>query len=208
VLSPAGDAAHLEPTLWTSYREIAGKVSPENAVLFGGYPTGVDRSTVPGAVLVHLDGGGHMVGRRDDTQLFWLPTQVLDLHEAHGGLAGDLGFPMTNPYFSADTLRIDFEGGYMEAPLGDLVGLLAGQPVDDVVLVDDTGAQLAGVAVEERIVRQSSGTAWWVDADGRRHWIPDGETWQCLGGDAVVVADDLPGFTVATLPLAEQATCP
>jgi hypothetical protein len=115
---------------------------------------------------------------------------------------------MTNPYFSADTLRIDFEGGYMEAPLGDLVGLLAGQPVDDVVLVDDTGAQLAGVAVEERIVRQSSGTAWWVDADGRRHWIPDGETWQCLGGDAVVVADDLPGFTVATLPLAEQATCP
>jgi hypothetical protein len=57
-------------------------------------------------------------------------------------------------------------------------------------------------------VRQTSGTAWWVDEDGARHWIPDGDVWRCLGGDGAVALDQLPGWAVATLPLEEAATCP
>jgi hypothetical protein len=67
VLSPAGDAVLLNNTMWASYREIAGKVSPENAVVFGGYPAEVERRSDPDAVVVHLDRGGYVVGRRDGT---------------------------------------------------------------------------------------------------------------------------------------------
>lgn len=208
VLPPEGDAVLLNETMWASYREIAGKVSPENAVLFGGYPAEVEQRSDPGAVIVHLDRGGYMVGRRDDTQLFWLPVHVRDLHEAHGGLAGDLGFPTSNPYFVGGTLRLDFEHGYMSAPLADFADLVGGEEVDTAVLVDDRSSALPEVPIRERILRQASGTAWWVDAAGTRHWIPDGGTWQCLGGDAVVAADALPGWAVATLPLGPPATCP
>ena len=208
VLSPAGDAVLLNNTMWASYREIAGKVSPENAVVFGGYPAEVERRSDPDAVVVHLDRGGYVVGRRDDTQMFWLPIHVLDLYEARGGLDGDLGFPTSNPYFVGGTLRLDFEHGYMAAPLADLADLVAGEEVDSAALIDDRSSALPDVPIHERILRQASGTAWWVDADGTRHWIPDGGTWQCLGGDGVVAADALPGWAVATLPLGAPATCP
>lgn len=207
-LALAGGAVLLNDTMWDSYREIAGKVSPENAVRFGGYPTEVERRRDPHAVIVRLDQGGYMVGRRDDTQLFWLPVHVLDVHEAHGGLDGDLGFPTSNPYFVAGTLRLDFEGGYVEAPLADFGALVAGEQVDGAVLVDDPSSGLPDVPVRERILRQSSGTAWWVDADGTRHWIRDGGTWECLGGDAVVADGAMPGWAVAALPLGAPATCP
>lgn len=208
VLPPEGDAVLLNETMWASYREIAGKVSPENAVLFGGYPAEVEQRSDPDAVIVHLDRGGYMVGQRDDTQMFWLPVHVRDLHEAHGGLDGDLGFPTSNPYFVGGTLRLDFEHGYMSAPLADFAALVGGEEVDTAVLVDDRSSALPEVPIRERILRQASGTAWWIDVAGTRHWIPDGGTWQCLGGDAVVAADALPGWAVATLPLGPPATCP
>jgi hypothetical protein len=210
VLAPSGQATRLSEVMWASYREIAGKASPQNAAIFGGYPTSVERLTEPEAVKIELDGGGFMVGRREDTQLFWLPTHVLDVWERHGGLTGDLGFPTTNPYFSQGYLHLDFEHGYMRAQVADFASLLLGAEVESAVVLDDAAAAapLEGAVLEEHIVRQTSGTAWWVDDDGARHWIPDGEVWRCLGGDGAVALDQLPGWAVATLPLEEPATCP
>lgn len=208
LVAPSGDAVRLNAAMWTSYREIAGKVSPENAVLYGGYPVRVERTDDPAAVLVRLDRGGYLVGHRDDTQLFWLPTPVLDLYEAHGGLDGDLGFPTTNPYPVGEDLHLDFEHGYMAAPLDQLMALLQGEPVETAVVLPDPAGSPDTAPVRERIVRQASGTGWWIDADGVRHWIPDGTTWECLGDDAVVAESHARGWSVAAYPLAEPAVCP
>jgi len=211
LMSPAGPPVRLTATMWASYREIAGRTTPENAATYGGYPVSVTRAAeagVPVAVTIALSGGGVIVGRREDTQLFWLPRQVLPLWTAHGGATGDLGMPTSNPYFAGGGLELDFEHGSMTAEAGDLGALLLGAPARDAEVVADPAGPLRGTAVAGHIVRQVSGVAWLVDAGGRRHWIATGEIWSCLGGDAAVAADDLPGWAVATLPLAGPARCP
>ena len=211
LVSPAGPAVRLSRTMWASYREIAGKATPENAAAYGGYPVSVTRAGDTGdpvAVTIALDQGGLIVGRREDTQMFWLPAQVLPLWTAHGGAPGDLGMPTSNPYFVGGRLQLDFEHGYMTAESGDFGALLLGAPVDDARMVVDPAEPLRGAAVAGHIVRQATGVAWFVDDDGRRHWIASGGTWNCLGGDGAVAADNLPGWAVATLPLAEPARCP
>src|SRR5262245_49428539 len=211
LVSPSGGAVRLTPTMWASYREIAGRQNPENAAAYGGYPVAVTRAVDPAdplAVIIRLDQGGLIVGRREDTQMFWLPRQALPLWTAHGGASGDLGMPTTNPHFVGGGLQLDFENGYMTADAADFGSLLLGAPADDAVVVPDPAEPLRGAAVAGHIVRQVTGTAWFVDDDGRRHWIPSGETWDCLGGADAVAADDLPGWAVATLPLADAAQCP
>jgi hypothetical protein len=96
----------------------------------------------------------------------------------------------------------------MTADSADFGALLLGAPAEDAVVVPDPAEPLRGAAVAGHIVRQETGTAWFVDEDGRRHWIPTGATWDCLGGADAVAADNLPGWAVATLPLAEAARCP
>ncbi|HEY7072655.1 MAG TPA: hypothetical protein VH479_21175, partial [Acidimicrobiales bacterium] len=211
LVGPDGTPVRLTATMWESYREIAGPATAEGAATYGGYPVSVTRAVEPGvpvAVTIALDQGGVIVGRREDTQMFWLPRQVLPLWTARGGASGDLGMPTSNPYLVGGRLRLDFEHGYMTTEAGDLGALLQGAPVDDPVVVRDPAGPLRGTAVAGHIVRQAAGVAWFVDADGRRHWIATDGTWSCLGGDAAVAADDLPGWTVATLPLAGRARCP
>ena len=211
LVSPSGAAVRLTPTMWASYREIAGRDNPENAAAYGGYPVTVTRAGDPDdpvAVIIWLDQGGMIVGRREDTQMFWLPQQVLQLWAAHGGATGDLGVPTTNPHFVGGRLQLDFEHGYMTADAADFGSLLLGAPAEDALVVPDPAEPLRGTAVAGHIVRQVTGTAWFVDEDGRRHWIPSGEAWDCLGGADAVAANDLPGWAVATLPLAEAARCP
>ena len=69
------------------------------------------------------------------------------------------------------------------------------------------GAGLAGLDLEGSFLRQPTGTVWFVE-DGVRHWVPTGEVYDCLGGDAVVVADEVAGSDIATLRLGEPAGCP
>jgi hypothetical protein len=59
-----------------------------------------------------------------------------------------------------------------------------------------------------RILRQPDATAWFVSAEGKRRWIADGDTWNCLGGDAKRVSRDLAGYAIASLKFDGQATCP
>ena len=205
VLAPGGQAVRLNFTMWASYREIAGRATPTNAAGYGGYPVAVAQDG--DEVTIQLDRGGVVVGRRDDTQMFWLPAQVLDLWNAHGGAGGDLGYPTSNPHFVGGGLQLHFEGGYMEADAADFPALLLGADVDDAVVVTDRDEPLDDVDVTGHIVRQTTGTAWWVDRRGTRHWIATGDSWNCLGGDEAVAADNLPGWAVATLPLGEQARC-
>ena len=63
--------------------------------------------------------------------------------------------------------------------------------------------------INGHILRQADGTAWYVDDKGVRHWIPDGTTWNCVGGDAIVAANAraLPGYAVSALRVGTAARC-
>ncbi len=211
LVTPSGREVRLTQVMWDSYRVIVTRnPAPENIVNRGGYPSGVVHRTDPDALVVELDRGGFLVGRREDTQLFWIPPPALGVWNQRGGLNGDLGFPTSNPYLYQDELRFDFEHGYLSAPQEEIVGVLSGEPVNDVTLLTPAAAAgpLAGLELDGGIVRQEGGASWLVDDEGARHWIPDAATFRCNGGASAVVADEMSGWAVATLPLAEPATCP
>lgn len=193
---------------WASYREIAGRQRPENAVTFGGYPLAFTAPPVPGETSIQLSNGGLLVGARDDSQAFWMPTPVRALWEAQGGADGDLGLPMTNPFVVPEGMRQDFERGYLELPAEITIPLAGVTPEQLVVKLEpDPVALLPDADLRGGIVRQPTGSAWWLDARGVRHWIPDGATWDCLGGADAVTADELAGAALASFPLGEPATC-
>lgn len=205
--SPLGTVL-LTNAQWASYREIAGRQRPENAITFGGYPLAVTEPPVPGGTSIELSNGGLIVGERDDSQAFWMPTPVRALWEEHGGVDGDLGLPMTNPFVVADGMRQDFVGGHLELP-AEIAVPLGGVAPDQLVVVlePDPATSLPKVDLREGILRQPTGSAWWLDQRGVRHWIPDGTTWDCLGGGDAIAANELAGAALATFPLGEPATC-
>lgn len=205
VQSPDG-VVRLTTAQHVSYREIAGRDRPENAVTFGGYP--VTLTERDGVGELALSANGLMVGARDDSQWFWLPDPVAGLWRGRGGATGDLGLPMTNPYFATDGMRQDFAGGYVTLPADAAPFPFVDETRLIVTLEPDPGAALRGIDVRGRLVRQPTGTAWFVDLEGRRHWVPDGDVYLCVGGDAAIVANDVPGPAIATLELGPPATCP
>lgn len=207
VVSPAGSVL-VSPAQWQSYREIAGRDRPQNAVDFGGYPAEVESDALGGLEVVRLSLGGVLVGRRADTQSFWMPGPGLELWESLGGLDGELGAPMTNPYLTGDIVRQDFERGLMEAPTSVVADPGSGDPsILTWQRVEDREAPLRDLGdLEGRLLRQPTGTVWLV-VEGERRWVPDGGTYDCLGGDLAVARDGVPGWAVATLPLGPPASC-
>ena len=211
VLPPNGESVRLTQTMWSSFQEIAGPSVPDDALRFSGYPASVRRVDDPPVVIVQLSNRGMLIGPRDDTQLFWLPGPVLGLWMEQGAGEGDLGFPTSNPYIDAEGIHQDFERGAMHAygTAAEIAAIKAGRPftpeIDHPVSrLDPTGPP----ELADHIVRQLNGTTWWVDDEGARHWVPDDDTWECLGGDDVVALDELHGWDVAVLPLGPAATCP
>jgi hypothetical protein len=123
----------------------------------------------------------------------------------------ELGFPTSNPYYGADGMHLDFEHGGMHADKDDVPALLAGGSLVPRISHSEGDFLIGDVdEVREHIIRQQNGVAWWVDADAVRHWIPDIDTWTCLGGDDAVAEglDNLPGWGPAALDLGPPAECP
>jgi hypothetical protein len=207
VVSPLATVV-LTPAQWASYREIAGRSQPENAITFGGYPLGFRRPPAVAGTAIELSMGGLLIGARADTQAFWMPRPVLALWEEHGGAKGDLGLPMTNPYVAADGLRQDFERGYLRLPPEVNVPLTSIGPEDlELHLEPNPRSLLPAIDLRGGIVRQPTSSAWWIDHDGVRHWIADGTTYDCMGGEDAVRAENLPGAALASIALGPPATC-
>lgn len=211
--SPSTEAVVLTDAQFASYREIAGRANPWNAAKYGGYPTSV--ATAEGGVIrIELSGGGLLLGRRADTQSFWIPHQAIAAWEATGGLTGRLGLPTSNPFFISGGMRLEFERGFLDAaiagerdPSADFVPISA--TVDDVQVLTDPAAPLEPLGdVRDRVLRQTGGTAWYVDDRGVRHWIRNGSTWGCLQANERLVPGDVQGFAVASLELGPPAECP
>ena len=212
IASPTTPAVYLSTSQYASYRQIVGRSGDASAALLGGYPTGVRVDPATGLGIVDLSLGGMVIGPTEGAQGFWLPQQLRGMWEERGGLTGELGAPTSPVFISGTMIRIEFERGYIDAPIKD--GLGGGAqlvPLTESTMVVhpvDPAAELAALGdVADRVLRQSNGTAWYVDGDLVRHWIPDGPTWGCLQANEKVVPVDAPGYAVAALEVGDRARC-
>ncbi len=148
-----------------------------------------------------LSKGGVVLGHAPGGPAFWIPVEALEPWQDAGGLAGDLGLPMTDVRYVESRPRQDFEHGH----------ITEGQPLEALVdLADEEERRVYRSrlgTLTEGIIRSPDGTAWWLDAEGRRHWIPSAEVWHCLGGDAVVIDQEAPGWFIGSFPPEENAAC-
>ncbi|NLA37536.1 MAG: hypothetical protein GX868_17865, partial [Actinobacteria bacterium] len=201
----------LSPSDLSSYQEVVGRDRVVENTLFAGYPASITADDAGEYSLIEMSQNGVIVTPQKDAQGFWIPDQVRGVWEETGGLHGTLGAP-TSPVFSDGvSLRLEFERGYMEAPLADGVSartVWVTISADDVTVryVDPAGELARLGDVEGRVLRQSNGTAWYV-SDGVRRWIPDGDTWGCLQADKRILQGDVPGYAVAAIPLGDRARC-
>jgi hypothetical protein len=59
----------------------------------------------------------------------------------------------------------------------------------------------------DHVLRQSDGTAWFVDGDLVRHHVPDGGTYECLIAAGKPLIDDVTAEHVDALSVGDDATC-
>lgn len=118
-----------------------------------------------------------------------------------GGFDGSLGIPVSNVYdlpgtgrvqeFTDGNLQVDYRSGAISVTYPD--------PVDLELPDDYTGAIL---------VSRSTNTAWFVDDDGVRHWLPTGDDFRCvkLHHNAVVITD-VSHVAISRLSAGEPSRC-
>lgn len=194
LVPPNGVDLYLNNAAWGSYHQLGGKTG-DAAQMTAGLPTRV----VPygdGHVEIELSAGVVLVAHVEDAPYFWIPAVFVPWWRTH---QAQVGLPTGNPL---PTFRQDFERGFVSVKPPELA-------VPVLTVVERSRDELPTLdIIRERIIRQTDGTAWFVTEAGGRAWIPDGATWECMGGEAKRVARDLPGYAVATLPFAGQAQCP
>lgn len=193
LVSPNGVDLHLNNAAWGSYFQVGAK-NGTAAQTTAGLPVRV----VPygdGHVEIELSAGVVLVAERADAPYFWIPAVFVQWWREN---QPQIGLPTGNPM---PTFRQDFQRGFVSVRPPQLAVPVA-------TFVDQPHAELPTMdTIRERILRQPDSTAWFVSADGKRQWIPDGDTWNCLGGDAKRVSRDLAGYAVASLPYGGQASC-
>jgi len=194
IVSPNDVDLYLNNAAWGSYHQIGGKTGTASQTT-GGLPI---RMVVfaDGHIEIELSTGTIMVAESIEAPYFWIPAVFVPWWHSQ---YPQVGLPSGNPL---PTLRQDFQKGVVAVNLSQ-----PGVPV--FTAVDQPGRELPTTdLIVDRLLTQSDGTAWLVSTDGKRLWIPDGATWDCLGGDAKRVARDLPGYAIASLPFGGQAGCP
>jgi hypothetical protein len=217
-----GFAAVLFGPIWNTYRRDAGtEAAPEEATALMGCPTSItsDRN---GRMLIVLSLGGVLAVEHSDAPAAWLPAPVRQYWEEHGAAEGTLGWPASSPRWTGSGLRQDFSNGYLTLDLGGTFAELrdvAAQGELPLVFTPVTGGQAEGELPETgdlsgKLLGQDNGVAWWVDDEGRRHWVPDQPTWTCLGGeDNYAKREDgeriraVPGYVIFQLPVGDLADC-
>lgn len=212
VFASADGVVRLTPAEAWSYQEVVGDGSSlEAAAALVGYPTTVadtveDAAATPSVGLSH----GLLLGGRRDTVSFWMDGVVHDLWRANDNdLVDRIGLPLSNPYLRDGGVRQDFERGYLSLPITELTRAAFDElePGDiEVRVAEASDDPLEAFEGQEGIFRQPTGTMWWFDSDGHRHWIRNEETLRCLGEDRMLI-DDIDGPTLAVVPLGHAATC-
>lgn len=172
----------------------------------------------PYRTVVNTMGGIERVGRPASWQL--RPDGSSELTTEHGtilnGPATDTKHVYVTPPFTPLWLA---NRGELGDPMADSTPLVSEFEHGRIELTDD-GLQIVLITPEQAraqlppdeqlassIIRQPSGTAWYVDSQLRRWWIPNGDVWSCLGGSRTMSANHLEGAAVASVPFAGRAGC-
>ncbi len=193
VTSPNDVDVYLNRAAWGSYHQLGGKDGGVAQAMGGLIIEVIDFED--GHAEIELSTGTVLVAERSDAPYFWVPAPFVEWWRKHP----ELGLPTSNPLASA---RQEFQHG-----VGTVAPGRVGDPV--VSLVDHPRDELPTLeSIRGRILRQADATAWFVDDEGRRLWIPDGGTWDCLGSAARQIGGNLPGYAISTLPFGGQARCP
>lgn len=181
-----------------SFMRIGGGDGSRSEII-GGLPDG-DAFEGPDGWEYPLDSDVLLIGELEDSTYYWLPQIVGGPWTQAGRSRGIHGGPAGSPRLSPEGLRQDFENGYFVLlPDGELVW----RPVSDVRAGLPKDEDLPG-----RIISAADGTAWLVDADLRRWWIPDAPGFFCAGGDPNVLAEGLAGYAIHTLEIGGTLRCP
>lgn len=194
LVSPNGVDLYLNNAAWGSYHQLGGKTG-DTAQATAGLPVRL----VPygdGHVEIELSAGVVLVAEAADAPYYWIPAVFVSWWRDH---QTQTGLPTGNPLA---TFRQDFQHGFVSVVPPDLavpVLTVVSRPQEELPTLD---------TVRGHILRQPDATTWFITADGKRQWIPDGDTWNCLGGEDKRVSRDLPGYAIATLPFGGQAVCP
>ena len=194
---PVGGAAFWIDEMMYFHYERSGGGSLQT---LGGLPVGTDYESPHPKLL--LSRGGAMVAHYLGGPAHWVPLEALEVWNELGGAEGPLGLPMADIDFFDGRPGQEWSGGYGER-LDD--GTVAVELVDAAEIAD------AVAALPRRrngILRLYDETAYWIDDQGRRRWIPDGATWLCLGGADALIEAETRGWVVGAFPPGPNATCP
>lgn len=176
-------------TAWERYRIVA-----EAGLGFDGFGLPSSWRSAPDLVELSLD-GGLTIASEDPHGLYFLVHPKVDrLWHDHVDVLGA-------PFSSAmTTSRQEFAGGYVE---------MTGTKVTWMTVPDGSAKEALPSRSErvEAIVEQSSGVRWWVDSADRRWSIRSDGVEECLGGQAAVVEEAVPGYAIAQLEFAGVADC-
>ena len=209
VIAPGGDPVRLSDAAYAGYRGAFARDRIDVAIQILGYPLSVEET--PAGVIVHMT-QGVLVGRTETDPFFVIPAVdgAYDTWLQSGGPDGALGLPTSSPmvnpsgsWYEPGQWYLEFERGYLTAPADLSERARFVRPPDPAAPLTSTRVPLT-----DHILRQFGGTAWYVDGSGVRHWIPDGTTYTCLGGDGAIAVNDVPGYAVWTLPAGPPAVCP
>ncbi len=189
-----GHVLRLTEAEFQSYHQLGGKTG-DRAQPIEGLPLML--STDHRATILRTENGG-VVSEGPDQPGYYVGSTVWDTWQADGGPTSRYGLPTSNPLFDGNGYHQDFETGTFYLPFTGVLRFEVAADPAAALPPDPNG----------HILRHDDATTWYVDADGVRHWIPDGSTYVCLERTrhATQIAG-VPGYAIATLPLGPPATC-
>lgn len=190
-----GNAVWVEEGVVTGYRGgMSGSLQQVSGLPVGFRTAGTTQ-------ILELADGAFVVAEVPGNRAFWIAAEAADDWLAAGGASGGLGPPLTDPNFIDGRPEQHFRHGR----------IWEGEPGEAIVEIYDDAAIEAYLAELdepfERLVRTFDSTAWWIDADGVRRWIPDGETWNCVGGADVVLEEESPGWVIGSFAVGPPMSC-
>lgn len=142
---------------------------------------------------------GKVISESIDGVTFSVVGPTWRFWEEKGGLSGEMGAPVSGAYDDARRGRVqEFTNGDVVVSYRD--GSITWHPVDD-------PASALPETPREYVLVQRDGTAWMVDGDSVRHWIPSEADFVCATGLGFTLVDEVPGWALATLPDGPYFTC-
>ncbi len=189
LLRPDGRFLAFPWTAWERYRTVA-----ETGMGFDGFGLPSTWQETIDLAELRLDGGGTIASENSHGLYFLIHPAVDRLWHDH---ADELGAPFSS---GMTTRRQEFAGGYVE---------LENETVSWVPVPKGLATQALPQRSDraEAVILQTSDIAWWVDSADRRWSIRSDGVEECLGGQAAVADDAVPGYAIAQLELAGVADC-